>query len=74
MLLLHSSKLLGCCTGQEAAAPRGCWGAMDRPQCWQHALAAAVALGLVATAAGALPEDALFVPGTLPLDTDGKEV
>jgi hypothetical protein len=48
---------------------------MDRPRyCWQHALAAAVALALIALAAGALPEDALFVPGTLPLDTDGKEV
>ena len=29
---------------------------------------------LLHTVIGALPEEAVFVPGTLPLDTDGKEV
>lgn len=43
-------------------------------RCRQHTTSAAVLLGMVALATAALPEDALFVPGTLPLDTDGKEV
>ena len=42
--------------------------------CQQHGLTATVILGVIALASAALPEDALFVPGTLPLDTDGKEV
>ena len=42
------------------------------PQLWSKLLCGAVlAVGL---ASAALPEDALIVPGTLPLDTDGNPV
>ena len=41
---------------------------------WRLACGMSCMLLLLHTVIGALPEEAVFVPGTLPLDTDGEEV
>ena len=41
---------------------------------WQLTCAVSALLLLWHPVMGALPEEAVFVPGTLPLDTNGEEV
>ncbi len=48
--------------------------AIGSPYGWRLRCATCILLLLLHAGMGALPEEAVFVPGTLPLDTDGKEV